>query len=415
MKKLHITFTLLYILSLTAAIAQTNGTGIAGDGYYRIRNLASQRYLYVTDDKDYYDKNRDVEDFQAIQLWLDHVEIEGEGYRSPISDPASIIYIKKVGSQYDLTAQGTGVHALTGYYVNVKTLSNGTYEVSASVSKGGLEVVKTLSDNETASAPRPGKGKMGTSGTLNYRRWIVDKITTDHATNYAGISPTIQARGKYYQPFYASFPFKPASEGMKVYYISLVDDNKAVLKEIEGEVPTATPVIIECSSPDPSQNRIDLLPPSATNTSGNLLAGTYFCNGSRPAASTNAYKVFDAATMRILAANDEGKLTLTDAPTSGTSQFEKRDQSTGYRPVTYVCVPANHSYLKCDGNTAKTLIVMTEEEYKGTGIEDLMADSKARSIEGVYSISGRQLRKSNNMAGLPAGMYIVGGHKVLIP
>lgn len=411
MRKLYTLLTLSLLYSALAS-AQDYGTGIAGDGYYRIRNVATNRYLYVTDNKDYYDTSRDVEDFQAIQLWLDHEEMPDEGFRSPVEDPASVIYIKKYGSQYDLTAQGTGVHALTGYYVNVTTLSNGTYEVSASVSKAGIEVIKTLSDNE--STLEASKGKMGTGGKLNFRRWIVNKITTNHATNYMGIRPTIQANGKYYQPYFAAFPFKPASDGMKVYYINIVDGNWAVLKEIQGEVPAATPVIIECSTDAPATNRIELLASSAANADNNKLAGAYFCNGSRNEQSVDAYKVFDAEGMRMLTVNSEGKLTYTDAPTTGLEDIVKRDKSTGYKPVTYKCIPANRSYLKCDASTAKTLTVLTEEEYKGLGIEDLIAESSKKGIEGVYSLSGTQLRKANDINGLPAGMYIVGGHKVAV-
>ena len=49
-------------LSLASAIAQ-NPSGYVNDGYYRVHNLASERYIYVTDNKDYYDEVHAAEDF----------------------------------------------------------------------------------------------------------------------------------------------------------------------------------------------------------------------------------------------------------------------------------------------------------------------------------------------------------------
>ena len=72
------------LLSASASFAQNNGTGFVGNGYYRIHNFATNRYIYVTDNKDYFDKLHDSEDFQAIQLWKDP--------NRAISDPASVIF-----------------------------------------------------------------------------------------------------------------------------------------------------------------------------------------------------------------------------------------------------------------------------------------------------------------------------------
>ena len=389
-----------------AALAQDYGTGFTTDGYYRVRNVATGRYIYVTDNKDYYSAER--EDFQAIQLWKDAASA-ADG-KSPISSPASVIYIRQVGSKFDLTSQGTGVHALTGYYVSVDKKSNGTYEVSASVSSSGVEVTKYLSDTEKSST---GQGCMGTTGTLNYRRWAVDRIETTHATNYVGITPTLEAKGKYYQPFYAAFPFKPASEGMHVYYICLVDSEYAVLREIEGEVPAATPVIVECSSSDPSQNRLELLTASSGSVSGNKLQGVYFCNGKRRQESVDAYRKFDATSMRVLSQDADGKLVFTSSTESGLEKVKVTDYET-LTKITAFCIPANHSFLRCDATTAAELTVLTEEEYKGVGIEDLVAESDRKGVRGVFTLSGQMLRETNDTRGLPAGVYVVGEHTITI-
>lgn len=395
------------VLCLTDTFAQTGtGSGFAGNGYYRIRNYGTGRYIYVTDNKDYYDKSKDIGDFQAIQLWTD--------INRAVSDPASVIYTKEISTnQYDLMAQNTGVHALTGYYVGVKPQRNKTYEVSASVSKGGMEVVKTLSDDEHA---QDAQGKMGTNSTGNYSKWVVDKIETNHATNYFGVKPTIEMGGMYYQPFFAAFPFKAVSSDMSIYCIDRIEGNNAILKKIDGEVPAKTPVIIECTSNDPAQNRLELLASSSATVAKNLLSGVYFCNGKRPAESTDAYTDFDAATMRVFDVVD-GKLVLTDNPSAG--RLGKREESVKiwdeeeweyiYTTKTVYCIAANTSYLKANAQTPTEL----EVRFDGMGINDIKRKGN-EAIEGIYSLSGNQLRKTNDTEGLPAGLYIVGGRKTII-
>ncbi len=401
MKRLILLLTLATI-GLPNTFAQ-NETGFTGNGYYRIKNYVTERYIYVTDNKDYYDKSHDKEDFQAIQLWKD--------ISQAVFSPASVIYIELISGTndngtFDLKAQNTAVHALTGYYVNVRKQRDGTYEVSASAHG----VTKYLSDDEHSSSAL---GVMGTGSTGSYRRWTVDRITTDHTSNYVGIKPTIELGGLYYAPYYVSYPFKAASPGMNIYYVDKVVSHYATLKKIEGEVPGGTPVLIECTSNDPSQNRLELLASSSAKASDNLLKGVFFCNGKRPAESVDAYTKFDAATMRVFDVVD-GKLVLTDTP-----QAERiTSLSTGkiFDPETFKyidvysdCLTANTSYLTANAETASELLVV----LPGMGINDVKKGSNPMTA-GVYSLSGTQLRQTNDLEGLPAGLYIVGGKKTVI-
>lgn len=380
--------------------AQSNGSGFVGNGYYRVYNLQTERYIYVTDNKDYYDKNRDIGDFQAIQLWKD--------LNRGIGDPATVIYIKEVASgQFDLIGQGTGLHALTGYYINVTQLSDGSYKVSASVSKSGIVVTKTLSD-EVSSTTRE-QGKMGTSGKPSYQKWIVDKITPSHETNYFGIKPTIELNGLYYQPFYTSFPFRTVSKDMNVYYVYMVEDKIAGMKKIDGDVPAGTPVIIECASADPSQNRIEFLPSTTATVTGNMLKGVYFCNGSRPQESTDAYKKFDATKMRVLDVV-EGKLVLTNNPAASRINNIKAVDWEELEETTISCLFANTSYLPAKADTEDIL----ELKLELTAIKGIPASRDERAETGVYSINGTLLRATNDVTGLPAGLYIVDGRKTVV-
>lgn len=376
------------------AYAQSKGTGYVGKGYYRVRNLTTERYIYVTDNKDYYDIAHDKEDFQGIQLWKDAAKAA--------KSPASVIFIEELyPGGFDLKAQGTGVYDLTGYCVNVTKKSDGTYEVSASRSG----VTKFLSDDRTNSSDQ---GKLGTSGTAKYRRWIVDKIEATHATNYIGISPTITFNGKYYQTFYASFPFRTISPGMRVYYISDVEGDLALIQEIEGDVPAATPVIIECTSANATDNRIEPLPTTTARVTDNLLCGVYFCNGKRPQESVDAYTKFDAATMRILTVAD-GKLVMSDNAPERLQEIMVNDY-TLYEQVPAICIPANTCYFKANANTPKQVFLTSDP----TAIDSLPSEKTDGGKPcGVYSLDGTQLRTTNNAEGLPAGIYIIGGKKVV--
>ena len=301
MKRLYTLF-LITSLSLASAIAQDRGTGIIGNYYYRVRNAGQDRYVYVRDNYDESDIARQQPDFGAIELWKDASKT--------ISDPGSVIYVlNKGGGYFDLQAQGTGVEKLTKFNVHIRELNGpgqkGLYEVY--VTKDN--VTQYLDDERTITRD---DGELGIHNKdQKYRCWIVDKIETDHATNYFGVKPTIQLNGKYYRPFYADFPFKLASPGMHVYYVNSVKGDEAVLKEVEGEIAANTPVVIECASDNPSNNRLELLYTKPADLSGNKLAGIYFCNQNRGKNSKEAYKVFDASAMRVLTIAN-GKLVLSN-------------------------------------------------------------------------------------------------------
>lgn len=393
MKRVY-TLLLFAMLSLAGAMAQGMGSGFVSNGYYRIRNVGSQRYLYVTDNKDYYNMSTDKEDFQAIQLWK-------ESGRDFTCDPGSVVYIKQVGNQFDLEAQGTGVHQLTGYYVSVEKQGDGSYIVSASVSKAGMQVTKYLTENEKSTA-KP-QGKMGTSGTLNYRKWVVDQIGTTHATNYFGLKPGIESEGKFYQSFYAAFPFRVTNEDIHIYTVSKVAGGKAILTELTGDIPAYTPVIIECASNNPSENRLELLPPSDGSVKDNLLTGNFFCNGNRPETSADAFTIFKPATMRVLAVKD-GKLTfcnsVTDTP-SLTLTNVMIDWS-NYIDSDELCISANSAYLKVAENCAADLTVQFGE---GTPIGKINAD---KADADIYDLQGRKLDS------MQKGINIVGGKKYIV-
>lgn len=403
MRRLYTLF-IIALLCQAGAVAQDMGSGLIGsDAYYRVRNFGQDRYVYVRDNYDGSNLIKQTGDFQAIELWKDASKT--------ISDPASVIFIHKFNNgQYDLQAQGTGVLALTGYTVHISDrLSDGTYKVYAT--KEGVTVY--LDDERTNSRDQ---GMLGTKNSNDkFRRWVVDKIETNHATNYFGIKPTITLNGKYYRPFYAAFPFKPASQNMHVYYVSKLTGSEATLKEITGEIPANTPVIIECASENPSDNRIDILLSTPAAVNNNQLAGVYFCNGDRGKESVDAYTAFNASTMRVLTATGD-KLVFSNNETGllNSNVLKKIEAVDWNSPneddIEVVCIPSNTCYLKAEAGMPDVLDVVLD----GSGLDEILAENKDDDAVGVYSLSGMQIRSTNDVQGLPAGLYIVGGVKVVI-
>ena len=405
MRRLYTLF-IIASLSLASAIAQETGTPLEGNIYYRVRNFGSDRYVYVRDNYDGSDLMRQVGDFGAIELW--------KGV-STIDDPATVIYIIKYSNgTYNLQAQGTGVRELTGFSVHItERLKDGTYKVYATKDEGHVTVYL---DDERSSQLNRQDGQLGTNNNNDkFRRWVCEKIETESENNYFGIKPTIQLNGKFYRPFFASFPFKTASPNMHVYYASKITGAEVTLKEIGGEIPASTPVIIECASDNPSNNRIELLTKKPAAIKNNKLVGVYFCNGERGKESTDAYKAFNADTMRVLMAvgdklmlsNDETKLLRSKV----LKEIEAVDwDSPDEDDIEVVCIPSNTCFLKVDSDTPAQL----EVRFEGMGLDEILAESKDNDAVGVYSLSGTQLRTTNDVQGLPAGIYIVGGVKVVI-
>ena len=314
------TFLLTLIVSFTA-LAELDG-----DGYYRVQNYKTSRYVYVTDNTGELNYQTTSADMNAIELW--------KGFTKASSDPATVLYIMAVDSKYDIQAQGTGIYEIIGTYVNLRAYgSYGTY-LAYGTSDG---ITKYLSDGEQADAD---EGILSDSGSGEYRYWYILPISAT-GDNYFGVNATeVNLNGYYYQPFFAEFPFSTASSGMEVYYVSKVDNGMAVLSQITGTVPGETPVFIKTANTSPSANLLNI-GGSADAISGNQLVGVYFDNDSKKHYNRVAY---DSSTMRMLGTTSDGSL--------------------GYvTPTDLDYIPANYSYLSVADGTESELTIVTEDEY----------------------------------------------------
>ena len=352
------------------------------DGYYRVKNHKTERYISVVDKKGRIDLNTSDVDLGAL--------LTIKGFDRVVSDASTVIHIKKESDGYNFRTQGIDTYSIIGYYVKLrKGTVAGTYRAYAQ--HGSL--TKYLSDENWDGD----EGWLNTSSTQT-QNWYLLPVSSE-SDNYFGVTPSVNFNSSvYYHPFYAAFPFELASAGMTAYYVDFVDGGLAVWKEVaNGVVPAAAPVILKMKSDKASNNRLDFLESTPTKLSGNVLKGVYFNNDGE---LTNGGHInqtkYDPATMRVLGKMKDGSLGFIT------------DKSLDY-------LPANSAYLKVSKGSPEEIKLVTEEEYEVlAGVDDIFVDKKPL-VQGIYSICGVKLSDDvSSLNTLPAGIYIVDGKKVVV-
>ncbi len=297
---------------------------LGADGYYRVQNYISNRYIYITDNKGSVDAATTSVDALAIQLW--------KGDEKAASDPATVLYFKKnSGSDYDIQAQSTGIHQIVGQYITIYKNSDGTY--FAYGRNSGM--TKYLGD---ANAADGDEGAISTEAKGDRRKWYIKPITAT-GDSYFGVKPTLSVGGKHYAPFFASFPFSAYSTGVKVYAITEYGYGMAVVEQQTGTVAGATACYIECPDTEPTNNRLNI-GGTGTAVNGNQLAGVYFENYMTTHKNLTPY---DKNTMRVLGTLADGTL--------------------GFITANITYLPANQSYLKVPVGSPASVKIVTRAEY----------------------------------------------------
>lgn len=368
-KILLLLFSFFSVLSIHA---QLNGSG-----YYRVNNVGDGRYIYVTDNTGSA-ANVNNPDMGAVQL--------KKGLDKAISSPATVLYFEHIsGNEYDLKSQGTSVKSIIGYTPSIYYSSRAkAYQVYAQVS--GVTIYLGADSDPYYKNKEVSYLTTGSSG--DYNLWNVTPLTSE-GDNYFGITPSIEVDGKYYEPFYASFPFSFYSSGMTAYYVNSVQGIGAQLVPVEGSIiPAATPVIIECSSSDPSNNRLELLAQGGTAIKDNMLKGVYFENKFRQK-SKDAITKYNKATMRVLGKTQDGKL--------------------GFVLSSDENLKANKAYLLVNEGSEEVILAMDEQQFSSIELPAILDDT---ALE-VYTILGQKVRNISSVDNLPSGIFIVNGKKVI--
>lgn len=395
MKK--IVFSLLALLITISAFGQS-----IADGYYRVQSVGYSRYMAILDHSAWVRSSRSGIDYDLFALRT----LLNNNANHIMSNPATVIRITPINSSdYTFSAQGVDVRNRllnssenAHMYIRRAVDNSRAYRFSAEADNIARVVMSDV-DDITSTLVEGDSGIIMTSGSKG-RNWYVTPIKSG-TNNYFGFSPSLQANGKYYQTFYADFPFRVVSSGVKVYYVSnLFWKGYAVTKEFgQGDiVPAQTPVVVECSSSNSANNQVELVVNTASAPSQNYLRGVffnYFFNNYGSQKAHNNRTAFNSTNMRVLRVTSDGTLAFVKNPSEAANG-------------TYY-LPANEAYLSVPSSSPDVLPLMSYDDYT-TGIDEVKADQKSASDDAVYTLSGVRVKDTNN---LPHGIYIIGGKKVV--
>ena len=345
---------LLLLAMVCTLIAQAQ----IADGYYRVKSSKQQRYVRMLDNRGSINMQTTDADMGAL--------CTQRSWDIVVSDPGSIIYIKKMTEGYDLQSQGTGSYSIIQYEVRALDMGDGKYWCYASKPP----ITKYLADEQItflSNDEERERGCLVTNLQGEYRDWDVIPVSTEG--NYFGLAPTVSAGGSYYQTFYAAFPFTFSSAGMEAYYVDAINETtgKVHIKEITGGVPTSTPVIVKCSIQDPAGNKLDIGASTSGSASENQLKGVYFCNPD--AGSHTNVKEYDPSTMRVLGTASDGSLAFVKA-------------------TNLQYIPANTAYITVSA-TAPDILKVTTEDDPGYLRGDLNHDGKVNVTD--YVVIGNMI------------------------
>ncbi len=339
------------LLALSLAVSfNALGQSLPENGYYRVQNYGTGRYIVVLDNRGSINASTTDADLEALRTY--------EGFDKVVGNPASVIYAKKLEESgnhgvYDLYSQGTNTYDIVGIHLYLYDNKDGTYR--AYYTSSG--VTKYLAD-ENYYSDANGEYHLNTSGGPNdvLAKWCTIPLTTEEGA-YFGIRPDCTDATGNYAAFYATFPFSFASSGMAAYYVTdlvQAEDGYGMLvwKEIaDGQVPTETPVIIKCASTDPAANKINIPGTATTAISDNILGGNIFCNAVNQSGHRNV-RDYDPENMRVLGITSEGYLGMI-----------KMD------PELYPYIPANNSFIVVHPSAPDELRLVTESECEALKLE----------------------------------------------
>jgi hypothetical protein len=344
------------LLTVSALAQQVTNLSDVKDGYYRVYAVKGKRYLSLLDNKGWAKRSgaNPVADLYAIRTLLDNSD------NHIVSNPATVIRITPSSTEYTCSAQGTSINNFTSYKFKISKSGN-AFIISAEAAGVGKSILaegRLYSDEKDAYLPDSGVvSSQGANFSDGSRDLYLYKVSSSDANSYFGFAPDVNVGSKYYQTTYFAFPFKLAS-GSKatVYRVTKVLGSSAIIEPFGANdvVPAATPLLVESSSNNAADNKVDLQLTGGSASGTNLLAGVYFryvytdnAKAGAPSSSNSNHRnltKFDASSMRVLGSSN-GSAVFTTASTPD-----------------YI-IPANSAYLKVPAGTATELKIRTKVEY----------------------------------------------------
>lgn len=308
-----------------------------------------------------------------------------------MSNPATVFFIdhrsydsSRKASVVNIQTQGTDMYDIIKHYLYVRDQGGKKYRAYAIDSGQTFQ----LGDKNGTSD----KGVL--NANIENLDWNIIPFDAS-GTNYFGVNPRFSHNGKYYTTMLAGFAYTPYSQGVKTYVVDQIWNGNAVIKEVSGIVPKSTPVLIECSSPNLSDNRLDFTTDNGSAVASNKLKGAFFNFYYK---QHNNRVMYDANTMRILGMCSNGKL-----------GFIKKDASEFENGA----IEPNTAYLVVPAGSPDELPIMTYEEYLAAGIDGVEMDYASKGT--ISTLEGKTVRKNaTTTEGLSSGIYIWNNKKVVV-
>lgn len=339
-----------------------NAAAQLDDGFYRIRNTTTGRYIVMYDPYVLVNKATVTVNLAALQTV--------SSFNSVSSHMGSVWYMQNQGdSQYDLYCQHSSLGANSdGFYP--KLYKNGdTYRVYGEYNG----FTKYLSDVD-ADEEDPGEGYISVNG--QNVSWEFIPIDGD---NYIGIEPETNADGYYWATFMSGFPFRLGS-GMKAFYVYNITDHGFAMSEMGNEIPAKVPVLLRLNGGSPSDNRITLIKSSSASApSDNKMYGTWY--SSNLGGRHGDWNVKCESYNRILGESG-GHLAFV----RGSGVIEH-----------------NRGYIDVSSNADDAIIEATD----GITFVEKQDDSE----KGIYTLTGQKVPEGKTPR---PGIYIKDGQKVVI-
>ena len=374
-------------LTLLFTALTTLSANALESGYYRMQCVETGRYVSFRNN---YVDTESAKSTQEVQFYSLRTV---SGFENVVSDPGSIIYFKEYSQGWALSSQGYSTGD-SNYYIQVTDMGDGSYRLWADYSKDGVTATRYLRDCDDASG---GYSYVTTEAAIS-KGWnwrLIPVSSADQA--YLGLVPEVKVGGKGYTTFYTGISVKLGS-GMKAYAIDSETGATCTLKDIGNEIPAKTPVVIECTGDNASDNKLTPLESSSASVGTNYLKGVMFCypvlvknKGKMIEERDNPYwntVDYDVFTMRIFG-EDGGKLV-----------FKTGDEDLEY-------MPANKAYLSVPLSAAA---VLTTDG--STAIQGVKSETTAEQTKGIFTLNGVRLPDN---ATLQKGVYIKDGKKIVIP
>ncbi|UAK29353.1 hypothetical protein [Prevotella nigrescens] len=319
------------------------------------------------------------------------------------------------GNRFSRTFVGDAYYGATTtlnncYYLNACGIAQGT-KITAEQLKNG-EVTKKLQNNRTDKCywaqqlgEMPDFYNAADKSKANYvyydaakKGWTCDDFRLTDGTampiglDFTAANVTYERNFNGAQKATLCLPYDLYAQGFKAYTLSGGNKNEVHFKEVDDKLPAYTPYYITANGmPQLGGRNIEVKAYKAdkmtTPAAGYKFTGTVAGVSNATAAAANAY---------IL--QDDGKFhKVTTANSAAT-------------------IPAYRAYIICppQASGAKQLSVVLDGET--TGIGDVTNEATDGKNGPVYDLQGRRVadRLDDARHRLPAGVYIVGGRKVVV-